>query len=83
MKSIKLTESQFKNLLEANGNESPNFNGGDLKEYPGSEVNTTANVTTQDGDKEYGKPVNTDDIQKTLAIQNYWANAHNGARVMP
>lgn len=34
MKIIKLTESQFKNLLEANGASAPDFEGGDLKEFP-------------------------------------------------
>lgn len=77
MKLIKLTESQFKTLLEANGVSAPDFEGGDLKEYPGSEVSATANVTNQDGELEYGKPTDMDKIQKTLAIQNYWANAHN------
>ena len=43
MKIIKLTESQFKTILEANnGVVAPNFDGGDLKEYPGSEVSTTS-----------------------------------------
>ena len=34
MKLIKLTESQFKTLLEANGVSAPNFEGGDIKEFP-------------------------------------------------
>lgn len=34
MKLIKLTESQFKTLLEANGVGAPNFEGGDIKEFP-------------------------------------------------
>lgn len=34
MKVINLTESQFKRLLEANGLSAPNFEGGDIKEYP-------------------------------------------------
>ena len=84
MKTIKLTESQLNLIFEANDSEAPNFNGGDLKSYNnGSEVTTTPNVTKNAGDEEYGKPLDTDKIQKMLAIQNYWANAHNGARVMP
>ena len=83
MKLIKLTESQFKTLLEANGVSAPNFEGGDLKEFPGSEVSTTANVTNQDGELDYGKQPTSDEIAKMQTIQNYWANAHNGARVMP
>lgn len=83
MKIIKLTESQFKNLLEANGVNAPNFNGGDIKKFPGSEVSTSSNVTSQDGEIEYGKQPTSDEIAKIQTIQNYWANAHNGARVMP
>lgn len=84
MKTIKLTESQLKLIFEANDSEAPNFNGGDLKSYNnGSEITTSPVVTKADGDEEYGHPVDTDKIQNMLAIQNYWANAHNGARVMP
>ena len=75
MKLIKLTESQLKTLLEANGVTAPNFDGGDLKEFPGSEVSTTANVTNQDGELEYGKQPTSDEIAKIQTIQNYWANA--------
>lgn len=75
MKLIKLTESQFKTLLEANGVSAPNFEGGDLKEFPGSEVSTTANVTNQDGELDYGKQPTSDEIAKMQTIQNYWANA--------
>ena len=75
MKLIKLTESQFKTLLEANGVSAPNFEGGDLKEFPGSEVSTTANVTNQDGELEYGKQPTSDEIAKIQTIQNYWANS--------
>ena len=75
MKLIKLTESQLKTLLEANGVTAPNFDGGDLKEFPGSEVSTTANVTNQDGELEYGKQPTSDELAKIHTIQNYWANA--------
>lgn len=83
MKIIKLTESQFNTLLEANGVSAPNFDGGDLKEFPGSEVSTTSNITNQDGELEYGHMPTSDEFAKTQTIQNYWANAHKGARVMP
>ena len=75
MKLIKLTESQLKTILEANGVTAPNFDGGDLKEFPGSEVSTTANVTNQDGELEYGKQPTSDEIAKIQTIQNYWANS--------
>lgn len=82
MKVIKLTESQFKKIIMFESTV-PSFNGGDLKEYPGSETSVTANVTNSDGEKEYGEPTDADKIQKKLAIQNYWANASNGARLQP
>lgn len=34
MKLIKLTESQFKMILETNGVGAPDFEGGDIKEFP-------------------------------------------------
>lgn len=80
MRRIKLTESQFKNLLESNSIGAPDFQGGDIKEYPGSEVSTTSNVTNQNGEIEYGEPTDTDKIQKTLTLQNYWANRGNKIR---
>jgi hypothetical protein len=83
MKIIKLNESQFNKLFEDESSKAPSFDGGDLKEYPGSEVKTTANVTNMDGDATYGKQPTTDKIAKQLAIQNYWANVRNGSRVMP
>lgn len=82
MKRIKLNENQFIKLIEASSNSAPDFTNGDLKEYPNSEVSTTANVTNSDGDLEYGKPVDTDKIQKTLAIQNFWANGRRGSRTI-
>lgn len=79
MKKIKLTENQLHKLIENIA--APYQNS--VKEYPNSEVTTNTTITQTDGDADYGKPTNTDDVQDTLAIQNYWANAHNGARVMP
>lgn len=83
MKKIKINESQLNKIFEANGVSIPNVDNSDLKEFPGSEVNVTSNVLSPNGDLEYGNPTNTDKIQKTLTIQNYWANAKNGARVVP
>lgn len=82
MKVIKLRESQMMRLIESET--APNFNDGDIKEYPGSEVSTTTAVHDDDGNPKYGKQEDTDDILGDfLAMQNWWANAHNGARVMP
>ena len=80
MKLIKLTESQFSSLLEAAVGNAPDFNGGDIKEYPSSEVSTTANVTNANGEIEYGKPTTTDKISDTLSIQNFWANGCRSSR---
>lgn len=54
-----------------------------LNNSHGSEVSTTANVQNQDGELEYGEQPTSDEFAKMQAIQNYWANAHKGARVMP
>ena len=56
MNKIKLTEAQCHLLLkEAAASKAPDFKGGDILDYPSSEVTTTAPVTNQNGDKEYGK----------------------------
>lgn len=70
---ITITESQFRMLIE---NEIASFNGGDLKEYPGSEVSPTANVATPDGEEEYSKPLNTgtDRVAKKMSTQNNYIN---------
>ena len=83
MKTIHLTESQFIRLMESNGISYPNYEGGDLKEFPGSEVFTTCNVTNSNGELEYGKPVDTDDVQDDLTIQNYWAATRTGSHTSP
>lgn len=65
---IRLTESQLHRLIE----NAPNFDGGDIKEYGGFEINPTKIITKQDGDKTYGKPKTTDKVQDDLATQNYY-----------
>lgn len=77
-RTIIVTEAQFKKLIEATSPLAPNFDNGDVKEYPGSEVSTTANVTDADGIPQYGKMPTADEIQNSLAIQNFWANTHKG-----
>lgn len=71
---IRITEEQFKMLLETEL--STTLNGGDLREYPGSEVSPTANVTKPNGELEYGKPMNTgtDRVAKKLSNQNNYIN---------
>ena len=82
MKTIKLNEDQFLKLVEANGVGAQAFDGGDLREYPGSQVQTTAVVHDSDGELEYGKQPTTDKIQNMLSIQNFWANGRRGTRPM-
>lgn len=77
-RTIKITESQFKKLIEANSPLAPNFDNGDVKEYLGSEVTTTSNVTDSEGVPQYGKQPTADELQNTMAIQNFWANTHKG-----
>ena len=79
MKIIKLTESQFKSLLKEKIGSLDNS----VKEYNGSEVVTAPTVTDEDGEPTFGEMPTTDKYARTQAIQNYWANAHKGARVMP
>lgn len=78
MKVIKLRESQFRTLIGESG-EAPSFDGGDLREFPGSEIFTTANVTNSDGEIEYGEMPTSDDYANTQTPQNWYrANAMRG-----
>jgi hypothetical protein len=82
MKKITLNESQFRKLLEAET--APTFDNGDVKEYNSdAEISTTAPVHDENGEYKYGKQHDTDELGDFLTLQNYWANAQNGARVMP
>jgi hypothetical protein len=66
MKTIILTESQFKRLCES---ETVEFLGGDTKEFNPSEISTTTIIDNEDGDEEYGDDVFTDDVSKFLTHQ--------------
>lgn len=70
MKTVTLNESQLFRLLE---NEVANFNGGDIKEFPGSVVSTTANVTNTDGEETYGEPTDTDKVSNDMTAQQLGA----------
>lgn len=80
MKIIKLNESQFQRIFEGQGGNVPAFNGGDLKEYPNSEVTTTTNITNSNGELEYGKQPTTDDFANDLTPQNYYLNGWRNSR---
>lgn len=71
MKRIQLNEEQFRRLFEAAN--VPNFNGGDIKEFPGSEVSTTASVHNDDGELEYGEMPDTDEFAKEQTPQQWGA----------
>jgi hypothetical protein len=81
VKKITITEEQLHRLFEENTASGPTLNGGDLKEYPGSEVMTNANVTDSDGDLKYGKPKTADKVQKDICNNSFWANPTRGIRV--
>lgn len=82
MKIIKLNESQFQRIFEGNTNGNvPSFNGGDIKEYPGSEVSTTSNITNSNGELEYGEQPTTDDFADQQTTQNYYANGLKNSRI--
>jgi hypothetical protein len=82
MKIIKLNESQFQRIFEGNGGGIiPSFNGGDLKEYPGSEISTTSHITNSNGEMEYGEQPTTDDFADQMSTQNYYANSLKGSRI--
>ena len=79
MKNIIITEAQFNRLFEASV---PAFDNGDVAEYQGSQVSTTATVHGSDGDAKYGKPTTTDKVAKSMTSQNYWLNLSNNANHM-
>lgn len=72
MKRIKITESQFKKLFNESTNQAPNFNGGDTKQYVGSEVKNSAQIHNMNGDIVNGKEPTTDKISKEKSQTNYW-----------
>ena len=82
MKTIKLTESQLRLISESD--DGPGFNNGNIPEYmDSSEIGTSVVIHDEDGNPEFGDDVFTDEIGDFLAVQNWWANAHNGGRVVP
>lgn len=76
-----MNETQFHRLFEVSDAKAPDFNGGDVKEYPGATVSTTANVSTLDGEETYGKQPTTDKISKQLSNQNFWSSQLKGSRM--
>lgn len=67
--NIIINESQldiFQMLVEGE----VQLNGGNVKEYKGSEVGNSATITEPNGNKKYGKEVSTDEEAGTLCNQN-------------
>lgn len=71
MKIIQLNEEQFKRLFESSS--VPNFNGGDIEEYPSSEISITEPVPNDDGELEYGEMPDTDDFSHEQSPQQWGA----------
>ena len=70
MKFIKLNESQYKRLLESNG-DSIFLDGTDTTKRFSSEVSNQTIVTDLDGDEEMSKPVNTDKFADQQSPQQW------------
>ena len=79
MKNIIITEAQFNRLFETSA---PSFDNGDVVEFPGSQISTTATVHDSDGEAKYGKMPTTDKVSKSMTPQNYWLNLSNNANHM-
>lgn len=71
MKRIQISESQYSRLFEAET--VPMYDDGDIREYPGSEISTTAVVTSSDGEPEYGEQPVGDELGNTLTPQQWGA----------
>ena len=57
----------------------PDYDDGDIKEYPGSEVSTTTTIHDSDGSPEYGEMPTTDEIGNELTPQG-WMASHRAGR---
>lgn len=74
MKIIKIHESQLQKIVE---NE---INPSTVKEYPGSEVSTTSNVTDTNGEITFGEQPTTDDFANQQTPQSFFARGLKNAR---
>ena len=80
-KTIILTEDQWVRLttiLEGDSG-APDYDDGDIKEYPGSEVSTASVVHDTDGNPKYPKMPTTDKVADELTPQN-WMASHRAGR---
>ena len=80
MKRIIINEEQWVRLvtiLERNG--APEFTDSEIKEYPGSEVSTTAVIHDPGDNPKYGKQPTTDKISNELSPQG-WMASHRAGR---
>lgn len=74
MKIIKIQESQLRKIVE--GEINPSI----VKEYPGSEVSTTTNVTDTNGEITFGEQPTTDDFANQQTPQSFFARGLKNAR---
>lgn len=68
---ITITESQLELFRKLNESE-VQLNGGNIKKYKGSEVETSATITDSDGEPKNGKDVYADEFAETQSNQNIW-----------
>ena len=69
MRKIRITETQYKLLEETFG-----LSDSKIKEFPGSEISTTTNVTDVNGEIKQGKPTKTDDVASNITAQSFYGN---------
>ena len=70
MKQIIIIEHQLSMLKENDA--SPDIEDGDIQEYCGHEISTTATVHDNEGSPKYGKMHDTDQLGNFLTNQNWW-----------
>ena len=78
---IKITEGQLQRLMLHESFDDIVDSDSTLKEYPGSEVSYTSNLSNSDGDLEHGDPKILDKFSDELPPQNYWLTGRPGHRL--
>jgi hypothetical protein len=68
MRTIILTESQFRQLMEITKLED------NVQEYPKGQIGTTTNVHDENGDVETGEQPDTDKFARIGTRQDWWRN---------
>ena len=83
MKTIKLTESQIRMIIESSSIDGIGFDkDNNIPDYADhGEVSVSTNISKEDGDEELSKPIKTDDVMNDMSPQSNFANANNGTRI--